>query len=165
VFCALPASGAGMRVRALAPMEMHFVGHAELDTKRRYTLAQMARRELMTFQRGSQPHVAVLELFRRAGGEMPRVHAISSISAMAELVKEGFGIAVLPRAAAERLAAYLPLRVLACDTALTPLPIHASLREDPTSPFAHSVLDSALAYVAGKTSSRRKNGSSEKSMS
>jgi len=76
---------------------------------------------------------------------------------MAELVKEGFGIAALPRAAAERLAGFLPLRVLSCDTALTPLPIHASLREDPTSPHAHAVLDSALSYVGVKAPAHRKN--------
>lgn len=149
VFAALPAAGSGMRVHALPPMEMVFVGHRELHAprRRRWTLAQVAAHELLTFQRGSQPHMALLETLRRAGGPLPRVHAISSISAIAELVEGGFGIAVLPRAAAERLALHQPLRVLRCQTPLAPLPIHASLRDDPTSPLAQQVLDSALAWV------------------
>lgn len=156
VFAALPATGAGLRVRALPPMAMGFVGHRELHARRRYTLAQIAGFELLTFQRGSQPHAALLDTLRRAGGPMPRVHAISSISAMAGLVEGGFGIATLPSAAAERLAKHLPLRVLPCDTPLAPLPIHASLREDPTSSLAHSVLDSALACAAESVATRHR---------
>ncbi|UUX97142.1 LysR family transcriptional regulator [Aquabacterium sp. J223] len=147
VFAALPAGGAGMRVRPLPDMEMSFVGHRALHTRRRYTLDELAGFDLMTFQRGSQPHVALLELFRRAGTALPRVHSISSISAMSQLVEGGFGIATLPRAAAERLARHLPLKTLRCDTGLTPLTIYASFRDDPGSVVVQSVLDAAVAYV------------------
>src|SRR5881409_2173537 len=85
-FAALPAVGEGVRTRALPPMEMVFVGHAVLHAKRRYTLAELARFDLLTFQRGSQPHVDLLDLFRRKGVELLRVHTISSISAMVQLV-------------------------------------------------------------------------------
>src|SRR5690349_8991290 len=81
-FAALPSSGEGVRTHALPPMEMVFVGHSVLHAKRRYTLADIARFDLLTFQRGSQPHVDLLELLRRAKVELPRVHTISSISAM-----------------------------------------------------------------------------------
>ena len=147
VFAALPAQGEGIRVRHLQAMEMSFVGHRQLHRRRRYALADLAQCDLMTFQRGSQPHVALLELFRRAGGAMPRVHAISSISAMAQLVEGGFGIATLPRATADALARHLPLRVLVGATALPPLPIYASFRDDPTSRTTQSALESALAYL------------------
>jgi DNA-binding transcriptional LysR family regulator len=100
---------------------------------------------------------------------MPRVHAISSISAMAQLVEGGFGVATLPSAAAEQLARHLPLRLLRCDAALTPLPISASFRDDPSSLLTQSVLDSALAYVGvgvGVTvGAGAKPASSKKSMS
>ena len=60
--------------------------------------------ELITFQRGSQPHLALLDWLNRAGVQPLRVHSLSSISAMAQLVEDGLGIATLPRAVVERLA-------------------------------------------------------------
>lgn len=147
IFAALPASDAYVRTRALPPMEMSFVGHAVLHARKKYKMQDLAAHDMMTFQRGSQPHVALLELCQRAGIEMPRVHSISSISAMVQLVEGGFGLATLPRSAAEQLALRLPLRVLKSDVVLAPLPIHASYREDPTSKLTVSILESALAFV------------------
>ncbi len=51
--------------------------------------------ELITFQRGSQPHVALLDLLNRAGVEPMRIHTVSSISAMSQLVEDGLGVATL----------------------------------------------------------------------
>jgi len=155
-FAALPASGEGVRTRALPAMEMVFVGHAVLHAKRRYALADLARFDLLTFQRGSQPHVDLLDLFRRAGIELPRVHTISSISAMVQLVEGGFGVATLPLAAVQRMAQRQPIRVLRCDESLAPLQLHASFREDPTSTVTQAVVEAALAYV-GAAPRQKKN--------
>jgi len=103
--------------------------------------------------------VALLELFRDAGSPPPRVHAISSISAMAQLVEAGFGVATLPRAVVEPLARRLPLRVLPCDDTLEPLPIYASYRDDPSSPLPEAALGSAVVHASHRA------GSSKKSMS
>ena len=146
-FAALPAGGDGLRSRALPPMEMVFVGHRDVHRKRRYALADLAGLELLTFQRGSQPHVALLDLFRRAGLEPPRVHTISSISAMVQLVEGGFGVATLPRAAVRRLTERLPLKPLACDVALTPLPVHLSYRHDPGGGVPSALSDAVLAFA------------------
>jgi DNA-binding transcriptional LysR family regulator len=156
---ALPSSGEGLRTRALPAMEMVFVGHAQQHRKRRYTLADLATIDLLTFQRGSQPHVALIDLFRRAGHEIQRVHTISSISAMAQLVEGGFGVATLPLAAAQRLSDRLPLKVLKCDSTLAALPVHVSYRDDPTSSMAQSVVDAVLDFVgvAQGTRQHRKN--------
>jgi DNA-binding transcriptional LysR family regulator len=150
VFAALPAGGDGVRMRTLQPMEMVFVGHAELHRRKRYSMADLARFELLTFQRASQPYVALLDMFRSGGVEPPRVHAISSISAMVQLVESGFGIATLPRVAAERLAQRQPLRVLNVTAMLAPLPLHASYREDPTSTITSAALDAAAAFAGIK---------------
>jgi hypothetical protein len=48
-------------------MEMVFMGNAQLHRKRRYTLAELGEQEILTFQRGSLPHVALVDLFRQAG--------------------------------------------------------------------------------------------------
>lgn len=149
VFAAIPATNAAVRTRALPPMPMVFVGHAQQHTQPHYSLLDLSCIELLTFQRGSQPHQGLLELFQRQQAPLPRVHAISSISAMVQLVEGGFGVATLPQAAAQALGQRAPLRELRTERSLAPLPIHASYREDPTSTLTESVLASALAYVAG----------------
>jgi DNA-binding transcriptional LysR family regulator len=148
VFAALPAVDAAVRTQPLPSLPLVFVGHAQQHTKRRYQLRDLADLELLTFQRGSQPHQALLELFQRHGLAVPRVHAISSISAMVQLIEGGFGVATLPAAAVPQLARRAPLRALKVDAELAPLPLHASYREDPSSTLAESVRDSALAYLA-----------------
>ena len=155
-FAALPTAGEGLRSRALPSMEMVFVGHAQMHRKRRYTLEDLAAIDLLTFQRGSQPHVGLLDLFREAGLSMRRVHTISSISAMVQLVEGGFGVATLPLAAVKRLAERFPLKPLTCEAALPPLPVHASYREDPTSAVAQGVVDAVLDYVGPVPRPRRR---------
>ena len=157
VFAALPATGEGVRTRAVTPMPMCFVGHKALHLRRRYRMADLLSLELLTFQRGSQPHVALIELFRKAGSPTPRVHAISSVSAMAQLVEAGFGVATLPRAVVDQLARRLPLRVLPCDDALEPLPIYASYRDDPSSSLPEAALSSAVVHASHRMSSSKKS--------
>ncbi|MFD0666609.1 LysR family transcriptional regulator [Ramlibacter sp. MAHUQ-53] len=147
VFCALPAVDGMVRTRALPSMPMAFIGHAQQHRRRHYTLQDLAQLGLITFQRGSQPHQSLMELFQRQGLPMPRVHAISSISAMAQLVEGGFGVATLPASSAARLAQRAPLRRLTVDVELNPLPLYASYREDPSSALTESVLASAVAYL------------------
>jgi DNA-binding transcriptional LysR family regulator len=155
-FAALPTVGEGLRSRALPSMEMVFVGHAQLHRKRRYALADLAAFDLLTFQRGSQPHVGLIDLFRAAGLELKRVHTISSISAMVQLVEGGFGVATLPLAAVQRLAGRLPLKPLKCEAALPPLPVHASYRDDPSSSVAQGVVEAVLDYVGAPLHHRKK---------
>ena len=160
IFAALPAGGEGVHTLALQPMPMAFVGQPRLHGAGPLSLAQIAAFDLLTFQRGSQPHAALLQLFRKHGLE-PRVHAISSISAMAQLVETGFGIATLPQATLQQLARRGgALRELACEAALEPLPIHASLRADPSLPL----IESALASAPGFTPKKSRRSSSKKSM-
>ena len=154
-FAALPSVGERLRSRALPPMQMAFVGHRELHRKRRYTLAELAGIDLLTFQRGSQPHVGLMDTFRDAGVELKRVHNISSISAMVQLVEGGFGVATLPLAAVERLSGRLPLKPLKCEATLPPLPVHASYRDDPGSGVTQGVMEAAVDYVAASQKHRK----------
>ena len=146
VLTVLPASGEGVMTRALAPMPMVFAGPPHRPGQRaprRTTLAALASaHELLTFQRGSQPHLALLALYKARGIDAPRVHTISSISAMVQLVEQGFGIATLPLAAVQRLG----LAPLAVDAELTPLPIHLSWRDDPANLLSGRVIESVLAF-------------------
>ena len=148
VFTASPANAEGVRSRSLPPMEMCFLGNAKLHRKRIWRIADFADVDVMTFQRGSVPHIALVDQLKGAGVQPRKVHAISSISAMVQLVQGGFGVATLPLAAAKRLPDGAALKVLRCEQPLPPLPIHANYRGDPASGNAELVLKSALAFVA-----------------
>lgn len=148
VFTASPANAEGVRTKAMPTMEMAFLGNARTHRKRVYRMSDFAEMELMTFQRGSHPHLALLDQLKAAGVQPRKVHAISSISAMVQLVQSGFGVATLPLAAAKRLPDTAGLKVLRCEQPLPSLPIHANYRVDPSSSNAERVLRSAAAFAA-----------------
>ena len=150
-FAALPASGDGIRTKAMQTMPMCFVGNIDIHKKRRYSLQDFSTLDLLTFQRGSHPHMGLLDLLRTANVRPRKLHAISSISAMVQLVQGGFGVATLPRAAVARLSEARNIKALSCADELLPLPIHASYRADPTSPVAEQLLKSAQEYSIGTT--------------
>lgn len=148
VFTAAPANAEGVRTRSMPTMEMAFLGNARLHRKRIYRMADFAEMDLLTFQRGSVPHLALVDQIKAAGVQPKKIHAISSISAMVQLVQGGFGIATLPLAAARRLPDTAGLKILRCEQALPPLPIHANYRIDPSSGSAELVLKSAMAFAS-----------------
>ncbi|MEO7888105.1 MAG: LysR substrate-binding domain-containing protein, partial [Polaromonas sp.] len=158
VFAALPASADGVRNQALPPMDMAFVGNPTLHKKRKYRLDELAEMELLTFQKGSQPHVTLIDLFKQHRMEPKKVHAISSISAMVQLVQGGFGVALLPRIAVQRLTGFASLKLLACDTRVKSLPIHASYRIDPTSSTVETVVRSAVQFAGEGAATGTKTG-------
>ena len=89
-----------------------------------------------------------MDLFKDAGIEPKRVHSVSSISAMTRLIESGFGVATLPRPAAEQLCTKTSgLSIIGCDTRLAPLPLHASYRLDPSSPTLEPMVRAALDFV------------------
>jgi DNA-binding transcriptional LysR family regulator len=147
IFAALPASMEGLRNRALPPMEMVFVGNPKQQRRRMYRLADLADLDILTFQRGSQPHVALLDVFHQKQLEPRRVHTISSISAMTQLVQGGFGVATLPLAAAQRLVEHRELKLLRSDVALQPLPVFATYRADPTSAAVETVVKEVFSFI------------------
>jgi DNA-binding transcriptional LysR family regulator len=153
---ALPAAGTGLRSVALPSMAMAFTGHAEHHKRRRWTPAQLAELEVITFQRGSQPHVALLDFFNRARVEPLRIHTVSSISAMSQLVEDGLGVATLPSAVLHRLRKRMPLKALKCEVELPPLPTHLSWRVDPTSVAQKTLVDSVLTHIGVDPVHRKK---------
>ncbi len=168
VFAGLPASADGVRTQALAAMEMVFVGNPSLHKKRNYRFDELAGMEMLTFQKGSQPHVTLVDMFKYNRLEPKKVHAISSISAMVQLVHSGFGVALLARAAVDRLTGFSSLKILTCDQRIKALPVHASYRTDPSSSMVETVVKSALEFAAAfgggstKTARTRAQKSSKK---
>jgi DNA-binding transcriptional LysR family regulator len=155
VVTALPSGSEGVRSKPLLPMPMVWVGNAALHKKRRYSLPMLVEFEMITFQRASQPHNALLDTLRHNKVQFKRLHTISSISAMVQLVAEGFGIATLPTLAAQRyikntgLVGAQNLRVLPCETSLQALPVHLSYRADPTNRSSEKMVKSITDFQAG----------------
>ena len=147
VFAAQSISAPGIRTRLLPAMEMVFVGAKSMKRREPYTLAEIVSHDMMTFQRGSQPHVALLEQLRGEGLEPPRLHTVSSIPAMVHLIESGFGIATLPVIAANTLMRQHEVAILPCETALSPLPVQASYRFDPGSSSLLKVVQDALKFI------------------
>jgi DNA-binding transcriptional LysR family regulator len=148
VFAALPVLGDGIRNYAMPTLEMVFVGKMRPTSRRVWDLREIAEHGVLTFQRGSQPHAALMDQFKSAQIESRRVHSISSISAMVKLLECGFGFAMLPRPAAQALISTNPeYSIVRCSTALTPFPVHASSRADPGSSALDSVVSEAIAFV------------------
>ena len=147
VFAAQSISAPDIRTRPLPTMEMVFVGAKTLKRRAPYTLAELVAHEMMTFQRGSQPHLALLEQLRGEGLEPPRLHTVSSIPAMVQLIESGFGIATLPVIAARTLVDRHEIAILPCETALAPLPVQASYRYDPGSSTLGAVVQDALRFI------------------
>ena len=160
VFAVLPSAADGIRNEALPTMEMVFVGQPDLHQKEIYKLSELAELELLTFQKGSHPHSALLDLFRKHKLEPKKVHAISSISAMVQLVQGGFGVALLPQAAVTRLSGFARLRALRCEARLQALPIHASYRTDPSTRSVETVVESAIEFARGFAGDTPKTGKS-----
>ena len=160
VFAAQSVSAPDIRTRPLPTMEMVFVGAKHLKRRAPYTLAEIVASEMMTFQRGSQPHLALLEQLRGEGLEPPRLHTVSSIPAMVHLIESGFGIATLPAIAAQTLVRRHEIAILPCETALAPLPVQASYRYDPGSSALTSVIQDALKFIdafGAKPTARKKS--------
>lgn len=155
-FAVLPASADGVRNHALPAMDMVFVGNPLLHKKKNYLLPDLAEMELLTFQKGSQPNVTLLDMLRQNRLQPKKVHSISSISAMVQLVQCGFGVALLPRAAVARLTGFASLKILHCDVSVKALPIHLSYRSDPTSQAVDKVVKSVIAHVEGAKNAPKK---------
>ncbi len=147
VFSAAPVDGTGIVSEPLTPMEIIFVGPAEMAGMAELSIDFLSRLELMTFQRGSQPHLALLENLRKVGLGEKRVHNISSISALVKLVESGFGLATLPRAAAETLSKGHDIAILQSELKLTPLPLYANYWSNLGVPAVENAISSALAFA------------------
>ncbi len=160
-FAAAPVTGDGVRSMIMPAMPMVFMGSHAAPRKRSYSVEDIVTMDIMTFQRGSQPYVALVDLLRESNIEGARIHAISSISAMVELVEANFGIATLPYAAAARLSENRKVCVLRSALILPPLTIFASFRTDPASINMSAALASArdcaehVNGIAKRTSSKK----------
>ena len=63
------------------------------------SLYEISKFEIITFTRGSHPHLAVSTMFAKQSLKPKQIHCVSSLSVIKDLVQKGFGVATLPIAA------------------------------------------------------------------
>ena len=101
------------------PMALGWVGRPEMGTPApdiRVLLSQ----PVVTMSRGSQPYLALKDVYRRVGLPMGTVHCVNSISAIARFVKCGFGNAFVPLPPMRDEVERGELRVIPTDLPLPP---------------------------------------------
>lgn len=111
---------------------------------------------LISFHRESSFYRSILQAAGRRA--IPRISFFSSLAAMIELAKTGFGVAPLPLAVIEPELARGELRVLDVSPAPLALPIVGSLRADAPSPAAEAMVSLAAAVCDEYVAERRDAG-------
>lgn len=96
---------------------------------REISLQEIAGCELITFTRGSQPHLSVLNMFEEAGFTLGSMHCVTSLAAIAVLVNEGLGVATVPDKAVSALCETHAIARLVTCSAPRPLTLVASWHE------------------------------------
>ncbi|MCP3024380.1 LysR family transcriptional regulator [Cupriavidus basilensis] len=113
-----PAVGEGITSTPCLPMAIGWVGPPGAARPDEGKLATLLQHPTITMSPGSQPHVALKELYRKAGLPVGKVHCVSSIAAIVRLVKAGFGNALMPLAPVREEVERGELRVICCDVPL-----------------------------------------------
>lgn len=111
-------AGAGIVSTPCLPMAMGWVGPRGAEP--RQTVEQLLRQTVLTMSPGSQPHEALRNMYRAAGIPLGKVHCVSSISALARLVKSGFGNALVPLPPIYEYVVAGDVRIVECDVLLSP---------------------------------------------
>lgn len=147
IFSAEPAVGKGVASEKFPSLEMVFVGPASMRGSENLSIDELLNRELLTFQRNSQPHLALLECLANAGIAGKRVHTVTSISALVKLVESGFGLATLPKAAVNELKLHHSIVPIKTALQLVPLPLFASYLNPPATRELEESIADALAFL------------------
>ena len=147
MFSTEAVTGKGMINEKLPPMEMVLVGQSSLKAMGKLGMEFLLSKELLTFQRNSQPHLALSHALDSHGVTDKRLHSVSSISALVKLVESGFGIATLPRAAVDSLASRHDIAALDTVLKLKPLPVVASYLNLPANSELEETISAALRFA------------------
>jgi DNA-binding transcriptional LysR family regulator len=78
-------------------------------------LAELAQERIITYSKNSRPHQDLVALMQANGVLAPRLNCVNSVSAITRLLRDGFGIGVLPPVLVAEELARGELTLLAID--------------------------------------------------
>jgi len=88
-----PLSAPSLRNKALGTFELAFLASPRLGLPARAPLAKLAEHPIVTFARGTKPHIALEELFAQRGVGPSRLHASAALSPAIKLALDGIAVA------------------------------------------------------------------------
>jgi DNA-binding transcriptional LysR family regulator len=135
----------------LCTFECLWIASSKLDfATRPLELAELISYPIFAYSKGSQPHHAVLRLIETSvpGQGVQRVYNSNSLATITRLIRDGVGIAVLPRVVVREFLASGELRVLDVRAKLPPLHFHAVVSDDPGNVLPGLIADMAAEVAA-----------------
>src|SRR5690606_31569198 len=140
-----PIMGDGIRNLPMGSMRMGWVCVAGGVIPPRSSLQELVRRwPVVTFPRGSQPHLALVQLLEQQHVERGHIHYVSSIAASTQLIDAQPCVGTLPVAAVGAQIASGHYQEVECEHTLPDLRLVASWRPDPLTRTAEAVIGVAL---------------------
>jgi DNA-binding transcriptional LysR family regulator len=114
------------------------------------TLADLTAYPIFAYSKGSQPHQAVMRLVETSGlGQgLVRVYNSNSLATITRLIRDGVGIAVLPRVVVREFLDNGELRVLDVQAKLPALHFHAVFTDNPGNLLPSLLADMAVEIAA-----------------
>ena len=143
-----PLSSPTIRNRPLCRFPLAFLASPKLDLPSGpVPLASLARHPIITFSRGTQPYVAVNDLFSQPHLPPIRLHASASLAPVVRMAVDGIGVAVIPPAiVADELEAGR-LHIVEADAAIPDLGFTASWPMTPDGFAAEQLADIGVAIA------------------
>ena len=114
------------------------------------TLSDLVDHPIFAYSKGSLPHQAVLRLVETSGLEQGRIRVYNSnsLATITRLIRDGVGIAVLPRVVVREFLANGELRVLDVKARLPALNFHAVVADNPGNVLPGLLADMAVEIAA-----------------
>lgn len=131
----------------LCSFDCLWIGASKIDLKPgQLAIADLADYPIFAYSKGSQPHQAVLRVIETAGLDAGaiRVFNSNSLATITRLIRDGVGVAVLPRVVVQEFLATGELRVLDVDARLPALNFHAVFADDPGNALPALIADMAV---------------------
>lgn len=115
-----------IRSAELAELPMHWITAATPGQTEEPELEELTGQRLVTFSRHSRPHQDVVRLLQQHGVANGQISCVNSVAAMTRLVRNGFGIGVMPPLLVRDLLAQQHLRILEHAPVVPHMPIVAA---------------------------------------
>ena len=139
-----PIGDPNIMSRTLCSFPLAFVAGQKLKLPGKpLGLAEIAKFPIVTFSRNTQPYIVLREMFARAGLAVT-IHASASLATVVRMALDGIGIAVIPPAILDNVAAPGKLRAVKTNARLPSLNFVVSWPSSPDSFAAQKVAGIAV---------------------
>uniref|UniRef100_A0A9E8CK04 LysR family transcriptional regulator n=1 Tax=Bosea sp. NBC_00436 TaxID=2969620 RepID=A0A9E8CK04_9HYPH len=135
----------------LCAFDCVWIGSPRLALKSgRLAVADLADYPVFAYSKGSQPHQSVVRAIELAGVDTDtiRIFNSNSLATITRLIRDGVGVAALPRVVVQEFLDNGDLHVLDVDARLPPLHFHAVFNDDPGNALPALIADMAAEIAA-----------------